>query len=80
MQATPDDRRGVTSALLGLARNLGLITGASAMGAVYALGPAVADRLGLWAGPGAGLRLTFLFAAGLAATALGLTLRRARGD
>ena len=78
MQATPDDRRGVTSALLGLARNLGLITGASAMGTVYALGPAVADHLGLWTGPGAGLRLTFLVAASLAATALGLTLRHAR--
>lgn len=78
MQATPDDRRGVTSALLGLARNLGLIAGASAMGAVYALGPAVASGLGLWAGPGAGLRLTFLVAASLAATALGLTLRQPR--
>ena len=32
------DQRGVVSGILNLSRNLGLITGASAMGAVYALG------------------------------------------
>lgn len=37
------DQRGVISGLLGLSRNLGLITGASAMGAVFAIGSAVAD-------------------------------------
>jgi hypothetical protein len=31
------DQRGVVSALLSLARNLGLITGVSAMGAVFAI-------------------------------------------
>ena len=34
------DQRGVVSGMLNLSRNLGLITGASAMGAVYALGVA----------------------------------------
>jgi MFS family permease len=37
------DQRGVISGLLGLSRNLGLITGASAMGAVFALGSAAVD-------------------------------------
>ncbi|WKV98176.1 MFS transporter [Pseudomonas sp. H22_DOA] len=37
MAAVSQDQRGVVSALLGLARNLGLITGAAAMGAVFAV-------------------------------------------
>ena len=37
------DRRGVISGLLNLSRNLGLITGASAMGAVFALAMATVD-------------------------------------
>jgi MFS family permease len=37
MKDVPADRRGVISGILNLSRNLGLITGASAMGAVYAL-------------------------------------------
>lgn len=36
MAATEPDQRGVVSGLLNLSRNLGLITGASAMGAVFA--------------------------------------------
>ncbi|KQV82405.1 MFS transporter [Massilia sp. Root351] len=40
MAAACQDQRGVVSGLLNLSRNLGLITGASAMGAVYALGVA----------------------------------------
>ena len=72
MQGATSDRRGVTSALLGLSRNLGLIIGASSMGAVFALG----SRGGL-VGPGtgeAGLQLTFAVAAVLAAVALGVSL------
>jgi MFS family permease len=38
MNGAAKDLRGVTSALLGLSRNLGLIFGASAMGALFALG------------------------------------------
>lgn len=37
MAGVAQDQRGVVSAMLGLARNLGLITGAAAMGAVFAL-------------------------------------------
>jgi hypothetical protein len=37
------DQRGVTSGLLNLSRNLGLITGASVMGAVFALASATSD-------------------------------------
>jgi MFS family permease len=63
-------QRGLVSGLLNLSRNLGLVTGASAMGAVFLAGastPHLAD-----ASPQAltaGLRLSFLMAAGLVATA-----------
>jgi len=69
------DQRGLVSGLLQLSRNLGLITGASAMGAVFQfgasaeLGPA-ADASAL----AAGLRLTFLLAATLVALAAVLSL------
>ncbi|PBJ17648.1 Multidrug resistance protein stp [Pseudomonas sp. ACN8] len=65
------DQRGVMSGLLGLSRNLGLITGASVMGAVFALGTASHDIL--QAQPEAiaqGMRLTFAVAAGLILLAL----------
>jgi EmrB/QacA subfamily drug resistance transporter len=43
MMDIPADRRGVISGMLSLSRNLGLITGASVMGAVFALASAAAD-------------------------------------
>lgn len=43
MAEVPPDRRGVVSGALGLARNLGLVTGASVMGAVFALAAAAGD-------------------------------------
>lgn len=64
-------QRGVVSGLLGLSRNLGLITGASVMGAVFAFGTASDDML--QAQPAAiaqGMRLTFAVAAGLILMAL----------
>jgi EmrB/QacA subfamily drug resistance transporter len=64
-------QRGVVSGLLGLSRNLGLITGASVMGAVFAFGTASQDIL--QAQPEAiaqGMRLTFAVAAGLILLAL----------
>ncbi|MCY1179051.1 hypothetical protein D9M73_194300 [compost metagenome] len=67
--ATP--QRGVVSGLLGLSRNLGLITGASVMGAVFAFDSASNDVL--QAQPEAiaqGMRLTFVVAAGLILVAL----------
>ncbi|MGE8186111.1 MFS transporter [Pseudomonas sp. NPDC086278] len=69
------DQRGVVAGLLSLARNLGLITGASVMGAVFALGSA-ATR-GTTAAPqavGNGAALTFLVAAGLLLLALAIGL------
>ncbi|WP_330331722.1 MFS transporter [Streptomyces sp. NBC_00536] len=67
------DRRGVVSGLLNLSRNLGLITGASVMGAVFALAAATDDIT--TAAPGAvatGMRVTFAVAAALIAVALAL--------
>ena len=43
MTDTRPDRRGVISGMLNLSRNLGLVTGASVMGAVFALGAATTD-------------------------------------
>lgn len=56
-------RRGVVSALLALARNLGLISGASVMGAIFAAGSTGA--FGLPIGAQTGLILTFGLAAAL---------------
>ena len=75
------DQRGVISGMLNLSRNLGLITGASVMGALFALASATAD---VTAAPpdavAAGLRFTFLVGAILILTALAIAVgSRARG-
>jgi MFS family permease len=67
------DQRGVISGLLNLSRNLGLITGASVMGAVFALASATIDIT--TAGPEAvasGMRITFEVAAILIVVALAI--------
>ncbi|MEP7301863.1 MAG: MFS transporter [Caldimonas sp.] len=67
------DQRGVISGMLNLARNLGLITGASAMGAVFALAAQASDFT--TARPEAvatGMRVTFAVATGLVVVALGI--------
>lgn len=67
------DRRGTVSGLLALSRNLGLIGGASVMGAVFASGVGDADPTR--AGPAAiaaGMRSTFVAAAGLMLVALAM--------
>lgn len=69
------DQRGVISGMLGLSRNLGLITGASVMGAVFAAASATSDMT--TAGPDAiavGMRMTFAVAAGVVAIALVIAL------
>lgn len=43
MASIPADRRGVTSGLVNLSRNLGLITGASAMGAIFRFASGTGD-------------------------------------
>lgn len=79
MADAPQDCRGLTSALLGLARNLGLVTGASAMGAIFALGSNGVATIGLAAGRETGMMLTFAAAAVLAVVALAITIG-ARGE
>lgn len=67
--------RGVASALLNLSRNLGLVTGASLMGAVFAV--ATGDGEVTAAAPdaiAAGMSVTFTVAAGLVGAALALAL------
>ena len=69
------DQRGVISGLLGLSRNLGLITGASVMGAVFAFGSAATDITTASAPAVAdGMRVTFAVAAGLVVVALAIAL------
>jgi hypothetical protein len=69
------DQRGIISGLLGLSRNLGLITGASVMGAVFAFGSAATDIT--TASPqavAAGMRVTFGVAAVLIVVALAMAV------
>jgi MFS family permease len=73
------DQRGVISGMLNLSRNLGLITGASVMGAVFALGTATIDIT--TAPPDAvatGMRITFAVAEILIVVALTLAARTYR--
>jgi MFS family permease len=66
-------RRGVVSGLLNLSRNLGLITGASAMGTVFAAVAGDATSAGA-AAVARGLHAAFGVAAGLLVAALGVAL------
>jgi hypothetical protein len=69
------DQRGVISGLLSLSHNLGLITGASAMGAVFAFGSAFSDITTAHAEAVAcGMRLTFTVAAALILLALAVSV------
>ncbi|HYG12493.1 MAG TPA: hypothetical protein VD835_21340, partial [Pyrinomonadaceae bacterium] len=64
---------GVVSGMLNLSRNLGLITGASVMGTVFALGAATPNMMS--AHPkafAAGMRITFAVAAVLIVFALAI--------
>jgi EmrB/QacA subfamily drug resistance transporter len=70
MAGIAQSERGVVSGLLNLSRNLGLITGASAMGMVF----------GLAKDAQAGMHLTFAVAAALVAAALLAALSHQAGD
>jgi MFS family permease len=75
MMDAPADQRGVISGMLNLSRNLGLITGASVMGALFALASGTADIT--TAPPQAvasGLRITFAVAAALILAALAVAV------
>lgn len=63
MKRVDADRRGVVSGMLNLSRNLGLVTGASVMGAVFALASESS-------GVAHGMQMTFLVAAGLMLVAI----------
>ena len=71
------DQRGVISGMLNLSRNLGLVTGASAMGAVFAFASGASDITA--AAPdavAAGMRITFAVAAALIVVALAIKAGR----
>lgn len=81
MKDVPADRRGVVSGLLNLSRNLGLITGAAAMGAVFAFASAAADIA--TASPEQvtfGLRAAFTLAAALIASAIAVGVVASRSS
>ncbi|WP_374568126.1 MFS transporter [Ideonella sp.] len=70
------DQRGMVSGLLNLSRNLGLVTGASVMGAVFAFAAKAADVATAPADAVAtGLHATFVVAAMLVAVALAVATR-----
>ena len=67
------DQRGVISGMLNLSRNLGLITGASVMGAVFALATGTPDITATHPeAVAAGMRITFAVAAALVVIALAI--------
>jgi EmrB/QacA subfamily drug resistance transporter len=71
MTTVQPDQRGVIAGMLNLSRNLGLITGASVMGAVFALGAATTDvTVARPDAVAAGLRSTFTVATALILIAL----------
>ncbi|MDW5499222.1 MFS transporter [Pseudomonas lundensis] len=75
MHAAPE-QRGVISGMVNLSRNLGLITGASAMGALFMLAANTGDiKLATAEAVSNGMRVTYLAAGVLAAIALVMTLR-----
>lgn len=81
MADVPQDRRGVISGLLTLSRNLGLITGASAMGAVFAATSGAASGLGSTPETiASGMHLTFAIATGLILISLTVAALGLRAD
>jgi len=77
MATAKPDERGVVAGVLSLSRNLGLITGASLMGAVFARGSGVSDITAASADAVArGMRITFVVAAALVTLAMVLSSAR----
>lgn len=71
LTGVPPDQRGVIAGLLGLSRNLGLVTGASVLGAVFALATRATDvATAPREAVAAGTRVTFAVAAALVILAL----------
>lgn len=75
MNGVRPDQRGVISGLLNLSRNLGLITGTSVMGAVFAFASATTDiRTAKAEAVACGMRTTFAVAATLLIIALAIAV------
>lgn len=73
----PKERRGTVSGALNLSRNIGLIAGASLMGAVFTFGAGTGDITNASASAiAAGMRLTFLLAGGTMLLAIVLAVGR----
>jgi len=71
----PKEMRGTVSGSLNLSRNIGLIAGASLMGAVFAFGVGTGELTSATAAAvAAGMRLTFLLAGGLMLIAIRIAL------
>ena len=76
MASTGPERRGVVSGMLGMSRNLGLITGAAVMGAIFAFASGTPELvMAPPAALSAGLRVTFALSAGLVLAAVALSVR-----
>ncbi|MGV2114612.1 MFS transporter [Agrobacterium salinitolerans] len=70
----PHDRRGTVSGLLGLSRNIGLIAGASAMGAVFSFAVGTEDLTSATtAAIAAAMRITFLLSCAMMIVAIAVT-------
>ncbi|NLS16899.1 MFS transporter [Rhizobium sp. P40RR-XXII] len=75
MKDISPDQRGVISGMLSLSRNLGLITGASVMGAIFTFASGTADiKAAHPEAVAAGMQITFIAAALLIAVTLGVAL------
>lgn len=72
MAAIAAEQRGVISGMLNLSRNLGLITGASVMGAIFALASAAGGGTAHAAATASGMRVTFAMALLLVVVALAI--------
>ena len=81
LAGVPRDRRGTASGLLGLSRNIGLIGGASVMGAVFTFG--VGTQEVARAAPAAiatGMQLTFLLAGAMITVAIVVNVIAGRSE
>ena len=75
----PMDRQGTVSGLLSLSRNIGLIMGASAMGAVFTFGVGMEEFAhATTSAIAAGMHLTFLLAGGMMISAIAISRRTGR--
>lgn len=78
MSNVSSDGRGVTSGMLNVSRNLGLITSASVMGAVFSLAAGTGDvAMASHDAVATAMRITFLVAAALILAALAIARRTA---